>query len=52
MFECAVTYRLGMLSMHGVAELQQSLKLVVSGKCDDLQHRPELTENLQQKVTE
>lgn len=33
--------------MHGVTELQQSLKLIVPGESDDLQHRAELTEDLQ-----
>lgn len=41
-----VTYSLGMLSVHGVTELQQSLKLIVPGERDDLQHGAKLTEDL------
>lgn len=41
-----VTYSLGMLSVHGVTELQQSLKLIVPGERDDLQHGSKLTEDL------
>lgn len=41
-----MTHGLGVLSVHGVAELQQSLELIVSGERDDLQHRAELTEDL------
>lgn len=44
----AVTHRLGVLSVHGVAELQQSLELIVPGEGDDLQHGAELTEDLKQ----
>ena len=46
-----VTHSLGVLSVHGVTELQQSLKLVVSGERDDFQHRAELTEDLKTKPT-
>lgn len=38
-----------MLSVHGVAKLQQSLELVVPGEGDDLQHGAELTEDLQRE---
>lgn len=41
-----MTHGLGVLGVRGVAELQQSLKLIVSGEGDDLQHRAELTEDL------
>lgn len=41
-----MTHSLGVLSMHGVAELQESLKLVVSGERDDLQHGAKLTKDL------
>lgn len=41
-----VTHGLGMLSVHSVAELQQGLKLIVSGERDDLQHGAKLTEDL------
>lgn len=41
-----MTHSLGVLSVHGVTELQQSLKLIVPGERDDLQHRAELTEDL------
>lgn len=34
----AGTHGLGVLSVHGLAELQQSLELVVSGEGDDFQH--------------
>lgn len=40
------THRLGVLSVDGVAELQQSLELVVPGEGDDLQDGAELTEDL------
>lgn len=46
-----VTHGLGVLSMHGIAELQQSLKLIVPGESDDLQHRAELAEDLQTTTT-
>lgn len=42
-----VTHSLGVMSVHGVTELQQSLKLIVSGERDDLQHGAELTEDLE-----
>lgn len=41
-----VTHSLGVMGVHGVAELQQSLELIVSGEGDDLQHGAELTEDL------
>lgn len=40
------THRLGVLSVDGVAELQQSLELVVPGEGDDLQDGAKLTEDL------
>lgn len=43
-----MTHSLGVLSVHGVTELQQSLKLVVPGEGDDLQNRAELTEDLRE----
>lgn len=46
-----VTHGLGVLSMHSIAELQQSLKLIVPGESDDLQHGAELTEDLQTTST-
>lgn len=39
-------YRLGVLSVHGFAVLQQSLELVVSGEGDDLQDGAIFTKNL------
>lgn len=47
----SVTYSLGMLSVHRVAKLQQGLKLIVPGECDDLQHGAKLTEDLKRRVT-
>lgn len=47
-----VTHSLGVLSMHGVAELQQSLKLIVPGERDDLQHGAKLTEDLKTTTAE
>lgn len=44
-----VTHGLGMLSVHSVAELQQGLKLIVSGERDDLQHGAKLTEDLKKQ---
>lgn len=44
-----MTHGFGVLSVHGVAELQQSLKLIVSGERDDLQHGAELTEDLKKQ---
>lgn len=41
-----VTHSLGMLSVQGITELQQSLKLIVSGERDDLQHGAKFTEDL------
>lgn len=41
-----MTHSLGVMGVHGVAELQQSLKLIVSGERDDLQHGAELAEDL------
>lgn len=46
-----LTHSLGVLSVHGVTELQQGLKLIVSGESDDLQHRAELTEDLKYHKT-
>ena len=46
-----VTHSLSVLSVHGITELQQSLKLVVSGERDDFQHGAELTEDLRTKPT-
>lgn len=42
-----VTHSPGVVSVHDVAELQKNLKLIISGERDDLQHRAELTEDLQ-----
>lgn len=41
-----MTHSLGMLSVHSFTELQQSLKLIVSGECDYLQHGAKFTEDL------
>ena len=41
-----LTYQLGLLGVDRVAELQQSLELVVLGEGDDLHHCPELAEDL------
>lgn len=46
-----VTHGLGVLSVYGVAELQQSLKLIVPGERDDLQHGAKLTEDLKTTTT-
>lgn len=37
--------------MHGITELQQSLKLIVPGESDDLQHGAELAEDLRTTST-
>lgn len=43
------SYQFGVLSCHAIGVLDQSLKLVVLGESDDLQHCAELGENLRRK---
>lgn len=43
------SYQFGVLRCHAVGVLDQSLKLVVLGEGDDLQHGAELRENLQRE---
>lgn len=46
-----VSYQFGMLCVAGIAELQQSLELIVLCECDYLHHCTELGENLSKKKT-
>lgn len=44
---CLRPHQFSLLCINGVAELQQSLKLVVLGERYDLHHGPKLTEDLE-----